>query len=825
MAYLIQQTVPFSIEIDGVDYTEEFVEFAITDTSAFMTGTVIATGTIVLGTPYTGDADASAFYRAPRFKRGALIKVRVQYPDGTIDIHPRGWLYVLQSSYNPNSETTVLEVGDQIALRRLTDEVSPIIAMAPITLEPAQQTFEGAAGAFAAKGQYLWQDNTGKLRVSGVTDASRGTIEIGEWVSVRSVTALSVAPLSGSDTPPDKVEVEYETPADDGNDTDTETESGEPIVDIVGEDEDLFTASDNIEDDFSIEARTDTTSVESYYFVNYPATAFVRVPDNPNQSISDKGELGDLRINAAETNLQEVTACGPPPEKPEGLPESTAEDEGDSYTQTCEDGYTTIKTPFYIPTKRTSTSKAQYYGPGGQLTVQTTTETAAAFEVNAGYYADKFDFCRRVYRNPCLPEGNCQREGMEQITASKTVSTNYYGKGGQVIRSVTDRFIPLLAAAISDNYRFTTASDGESEFFDNDFGDLTKDQLFRASRVERVYSVVNGANVEEVTTFTSSVSRGGGVGRQGKRPRIDALDGIITKQTTSSYSTSTLALTPPTNGSAQKTKKKGKNVSYFPGVPQIPGLVNPPQPQDPLPTGEFEFTKKIAPPVPFLDGEDKEAKDNADYYAYVYMRSVWGDANGLTIVEYQRKDMDEGWYPTRPFVYYDDVHDKIVILRMDAASWAMGPDSSAVNINGNYVCEATGAVTIPHNLMGDAIPNLEGGLPTPPALEGDGSTGSPEYPTASVEPTGVTYTYEVDVEISFIPDTLVYCRGGVCPVLPGDTDGSVATTFMVYCYGTITAPGNLLTPGPNGGMPISSLNTLVTDVNQIINPDLFAPAE
>ena len=80
------------------------------------------------------------------------------YENGEVERHPRGFLYVISNAYDPETEEMTIELGCELALRRITDDIDGILQFAPIDLDPAQRTYEGLASSLAAGGKILWCD-------------------------------------------------------------------------------------------------------------------------------------------------------------------------------------------------------------------------------------------------------------------------------------------------------------------------------------------------------------------------------------------------------------------------------------------------------------------------------------------------------------------------------------------------------------------------------------------------------------------------------------------------------------------------------------------
>ena len=128
MAYLVNQTRLHSLTIAGVDYTGSMLSWACSDSSANRNGLISTTGTVVLGQVPSGyDVED---YDRDNFKRGMPVILQVTYPSGTVARHPRGLLYVLTSTYNPESNQLTVDIGCRLTLAKLTDDVAALVALA-----------------------------------------------------------------------------------------------------------------------------------------------------------------------------------------------------------------------------------------------------------------------------------------------------------------------------------------------------------------------------------------------------------------------------------------------------------------------------------------------------------------------------------------------------------------------------------------------------------------------------------------------------------------------------------------------------------------------
>ena len=244
MSYLVQKTRVAQLLIGGVDYTSSLIEWSVSDVGAYKQGLITTSGELKLG-QRPGQSDIEDYDRN-LFKRGTVVTLDMTEPGGSSYRHPRGYLYVIGTSYDVESETLIVDIACKLSLAYLTDNADEVLPLVPIPLDPAQRRIENCAASFASAGMVLYQDNQGILQSRKFfgTDSTAG-IEAGEWTSVLGTTALSVSPLASDGAIPDQIHLSYQVPA------------GALAEDNTG--------------------KVDTVTEVSNYFLNYPATVWVRV--------------------------------------------------------------------------------------------------------------------------------------------------------------------------------------------------------------------------------------------------------------------------------------------------------------------------------------------------------------------------------------------------------------------------------------------------------------------------------------------------------------------------------------------------------------------
>ena len=364
MSYYVNTAKTSRIRVNGQNVTNRVIQWTATDQSLFNNGAMVTSGELVLGR--TAGMDQVVDYPRLAFRRGEKVIVDVELSDGTFTRHPRGLLYVLGSTYNPEQGTETLDLGCRLALAALTDEVDDLKGLAPIPLDPARDDFQSISGSFAAAGQYMYMDNTGSIQTGSFFEGNEWGNVSNNWTSVLGVTTSQVSPLQGAEAIPDAIELSYEYP--EGAVTDDNT------------------------------GRIDVDETKSDYFLQYPGTVYVRTADG-------SGIPGGVQIE--QPNPGYSNPCGNTPTDPGNG--------GQDKPSSCSEGYETVKSTITVPATNTQRSESHYKGLGGQITYRYSETRGPAIEVNNQYFADAYASCRYTYATACNPGGDCPLVGTETI--------------------------------------------------------------------------------------------------------------------------------------------------------------------------------------------------------------------------------------------------------------------------------------------------------------------------------------------------------------------------------------------------------------------------
>ena len=337
MSYLSTLTRGTTLTIGGT-VTNNLVSWQVSDSSAYKNGCIQTTGSMVIGK--SGSGDAIQDYDRNLYRRGTVVTLDITDVDGTVRRHPRGYLYIISTSFNPDADQLEVELGCRLVMMSLTDEIDDLVALVPVELDVAQTTYENCSAAFASVGQYIYQDNQGALQTGVFFDGDGyNGVAAGEWVSILGTTTQSVLALQASGAIPDEIKLSYQVPADGLNEDNT--------------------------------GRVDTNTTDSYYFLQYPAVGYVRKnsdadSDNPNGRLSNITTVASYQQASGSGG-----GCGYDVVRP-----------ADNGTPSCNGGYELRQEPIFIPAFRRQTDRTEYSGPGAQQSYARSEVRGPALEAN-----------------------------------------------------------------------------------------------------------------------------------------------------------------------------------------------------------------------------------------------------------------------------------------------------------------------------------------------------------------------------------------------------------------------------------------------------------
>jgi hypothetical protein len=763
MSYLVNQSRVHSLTINGTNYTDALIEWTASDSSANKQGLITTQGQLTLGY-YSGGPSVSDYERDD-FKRGHQVILTMTTPNGTTYRHPRGLLYVISTNYDIESYTLIVTLGCKIALAKLVDDNTNLLPLAPIPLESTQEQISNIDASFAQAGKYLYQDNTGAL-VSGFFfngDSYTG-VAAAEWTSVLGVTAISSNMLAAGSPVPDTIKLTYQVPEN-----------------AISSDQ---------------QGRIDTVTSDSYYFLDYPASIFVR-SNTDSTSANPNGTIGNS----------------------EGLNQDTqavnAQDQSGDESGGCSEGYELVQKPIIVPATRNEIQKSYYDGPGAQQSRSTGEVYGPILEANQGYFSDRYAFCAGTFQTACN-RGNCLLVGMTNVLLSKRYSRNIFGEAGEVVRQIDENYSHSLSIAQTEDWRSGTTDAGFPKSFT-----YLPEYIFRDTVTITDYYKEGNTNVQDTTTYTTLAARGApGLIFKGAG-YLDAYKGIKTRQVRKSSTTATVELAPDiANSPTTQTIEQETEIPLFTGRYVTP------------PTESGPYILEESMPLPLLYETQAEIDAALGVYTNYLERFIKGDSFGLQITEGLREDIGQNWYPGMPFRFYDPKEGKVLAMRMDAVQWGVTPEESALVTNGIWIGYSNGSITIPDNVLGNSTVDISVAGTDPTTTNPNGSTTGPVNPPGTVNNPSVTnetsvdsgsYAFVVQVHLSAQSSLFTYSQNGAREIWDEDGEAPISTTLVVYCQGLEATTGSLLSPDGDGTIPFEYNGSLVTAGGTVVDPDLFDP--
>jgi hypothetical protein len=640
MTWLVNKTRGVILTINGTDYTSNLLQISLSDGSVVSSGVLTTNGSIVLG-QLPGGASIED-YDKDFFARGRLVLIDVKNSDDTTVRHPRGYLYIVDSSYSPEERQLTLDVGCRLYLASLSDNIQDLLSQTEFEIPENQQDFSALNNAIQSEAKILWQDNQGNLQKDDFFEGDElGTSRAaGQWVSVLGQTTIEVSPLGQGRLVPDSIELTYTR----------EVGSDEPFD------------------------KVDTTETTSNYFLTYPATVWVRRrPEDGLGGVSGAG-ASSTRPTGRTSDI-----CGDSP----SVPPSSGGDE------TCSEGYTSEPSKVIDAVQSYEITNSYYEGPGGQLSLVESEKYGPAVELNSQYYADLYAFCVWGYGSACNPSGGCPYPGLAQVKQNYSVRKYEYGTGGQLVKTTLDEYLNKLNCAQPQDWRSgVKQAAGQLEF--SEFNEVPTDQFFLARRTITTFEYFDNGTIQFERTLTSPC---GSSTRPGiSSGCIEATCGVETSQRRISRSTSVAPEGPDRigDGSFKNTVTATISDQRYPD-----GYVTPPNETTPV-----IVTQQI--PLP-LTGTAQQAQSKAGRYLRYIRQIKEGDARGLRISEALRSEILTNWRPGMPFRYADTANSTVLALRMNACNWAMDQDECLVGTDGIYIGRSNGVVSIGSNVTGGEI--------------------------------------------------------------------------------------------------------------------------
>lgn len=637
MAYLVNQTRAHNLTINGVNYTDNLLEFSCSDSSALRAGIITTKGQLTLG--YKGSGLDISEYKKMLFKRGQLVILDMTRPNGTTFRHPRGYLYVISVSYNPNDNTNTIELGCRLALAELTGNVDNLLGYSTWELPEERQDFNNLSAYLMMQGKVLYQTNQGPLSL--VDQFPTGNLN-GAWASVLGETALDVSPISGNVVIPDKLQLTFSVNASDSEDV-----------------------------DYTVINEQTTT----YYELDFPVKKIIRVP--PDNGVEGIGGSLATAINSGNNSNCGGTIT------PDGNDPTAGRDND---TESCSENFTVEESVQYISARNISISKVYNIGPAGQVNYREQSMYGPALELQSSYFTDKYNYCIQKYVTACNPAGFCSPGGSSNVLQAKQLTNYRYDSDGTLFQTVTENYRHILAAAQPQDWRAITI-DTETGEEREEFRDGILDALANGNTQyldslvieDIIYNEDNGSK-SITTTYNSLASRGIGI----KYPsKLDARAyGIKTVEVKVSATKSLNPSNPDrTNNTTQAEANETEDITIEKPI-RLFGqrYVTPPQE-----AGQYIAVESL--PIDFndLDYSLEQKQELAQEYLRYITKCIKGEALGYRISEGLRPGIINTWAPMQPFSYVDPVSGEILRLVADAAAWAVNSDGAAVTLSGLWV--------------------------------------------------------------------------------------------------------------------------------------------
>ena len=197
------------LTVNGIDESSRMASWEVSDESVYRNGIMRTSGRLVLGTTALTQYD----YQREAYKRGQIVQMEVlSTASGLYEIHPRGFLYVMSTSFSAEDQQVTIEIGCKLALWTISDNIEAMYDYSVIELNEGQRTIQNISQGLYSSNKIIYQDNTGNIVETGVFDLSTASTSPsavpGDWATGSRTEALSATPLT-ADELPDIVELEY----------------------------------------------------------------------------------------------------------------------------------------------------------------------------------------------------------------------------------------------------------------------------------------------------------------------------------------------------------------------------------------------------------------------------------------------------------------------------------------------------------------------------------------------------------------------------------------------------------------------------------------
>ena len=219
MSY-VNATQAVKVYINDVEVSEYLIQGSISDDSAYTASIITSRGQIVLG----GTRDIFDL-KQKKYPVGSIVDVWVKLRNGKVTKHPKGRLYVINTSTNIEDKTLTLDVGCSLAFlserqeqygQKIQDLWSLMSANDRKSFKIDQSDMSSLSNYLKAVGKIIFQDKYGFIQTlnafSGVGIGSTSLTP--KLISFDTDTAISVESISDSSIEPDVDAITIESTID-----------------------------------------------------------------------------------------------------------------------------------------------------------------------------------------------------------------------------------------------------------------------------------------------------------------------------------------------------------------------------------------------------------------------------------------------------------------------------------------------------------------------------------------------------------------------------------------------------------------------------------
>lgn len=679
MGYVSTNISGVRLLIGGVDYSNELVTFNVSDNSLIGSTILQTTGDIELAQSPTGRPVNDYFNLI--FPVGTLITLDVKQPNGEYIRHPRGFLYVISSSYNAEAKIMSLQVGCGLAVMLEYQESSLDIAKNLIEtfipedllfkLPPDERTVIGEqesiaydltllANCLQAQGKAIYQDKWGYIQLVNIFGSTGSLVTdpaaVYKFTAYDTKTIISLESQSNvSQVAQTKIEFSYELSGTNDETTESTSEDlGEEVFTPYETDEDYYIANTCTSDNRSIVDPIETGATET------SETRF-RYGSNGLSSVQDKS----ISSFQAENPLAEF---GTSPTFNEKVETETIRYYGGPGKQVDKEiSYTTQNLLSTMPSIARDFAQVLIdsgQGPGGAPISR-----SQAFRLAL----DLFD---------------------GRALSSRSESVTFFGSGGEVIKTVQDEY-KQLGTFYSDSYLvaydIATRSNSFPIYIQLQLATRTittylyKEEYTEERTVTLEYNYNPDTIRESVEIRRSGNANANAIqadslaGIGGSSATIDPVSG---DEVINPLDPEATQLCPPENettttieyeaieGVADEVGLESGLSSLFSGEKFIPSIfgggLNVPVMTTNVTTENYPLNYR-----PLRSREEEPAyRADIDEYARILHRKTLADRLGFTIQEAMRPEF-YSWYPSMPYRLVLQSENKGFYMRISGSTWTL----------------------------------------------------------------------------------------------------------------------------------------------------------